>query len=150
MTKRFVFLLASVLMTAFVWAEDMISIHRVSQQEVQQVASAIGKMTFDDGQLTVISLEGTVLYTAPISQEISIVINENNAKIGEEEFEIITSVENLFQNAALDPNATYRFFSVNGNLMTITAGNGVKAAMSALPGGMYILVGNNTILKIRK
>lgn len=141
--RKFTFVML-VLVSISLWAQDVVTIHRVSHQEMAEVASKLGKMTFDNGQITLYSTEGDVLYTAPINDEVVIGINDDNASIGEETFPL----ESLLRN--MDTDSMYRIYTIQGLSVSTVRGDAIGDLLNTLSRGTYILVGKNNIYKIRK
>lgn len=142
--RKITLMFFSLLFCLSVGAESVVTVKRVSHGELSQLVSKLGKMTFDNGQVTVYSLAGEVLYSEPITEETTIVISEDNAKIGEEEF----ALETLIENTSSD--VSFRVYTIDGHFVSNTMVGSLADVIGTLSCGTYILVGQNKIFKIRK
>lgn len=172
MQKKLFFLLG-LLLPAFAVAEPWVSVHRMQQQEMRQVASKLGKMLFSDGNLQVLSVNGDTIAVVPIGDE-GIVIKVGGKSVVLDSLDIpvvddnqptdltcaATATLHIFPNPTSDvfhitglaTGNILRLYTMSGNeVMTTTAtADHITLPVEVLPAGQYVLIVNNQFFKLIK
>lgn len=147
--------------------ESLVYVQSLSQTELMQVASSIGKMTFEDGHLVVYGTNHVQLLSVELTEDCRIIVGDKSVDINGEEFEISTDSKNVKQNfISVYPNPATDNITIegvtNGSPIMLISMNGeiisrkiVKQAVemlnvSTLASGMYLLVINNQVIKLIK
>lgn len=171
--QKKLFIFFGLLLPAFVAAESWVSVHRMQQQEMVQVASRLGKMLLSDGNLQVLSIHGDTIAVVPLGDEgLVIRIGGNSVVLDSLDIPMVddnqpTDLTNTEETTLqIYPNPTTDVFHITGltqgnimRLYTMSGNEVLTIAVSAdhitlpvetLPAGQYVLIVNNQFFKLIK
>ena len=171
--QKNLFVMLGLLLPAFASAESWVSVHRMQQQEMVQVASKLGKMLLSNGNLQVLSIHGDTIAVVPIGDEgVTIKIGGKSVVLDSLDIPVVddnqptdltnaaTTTLHIYPNPTTDmfhitglaKGSILRLYTMSGNeVMTATATeDAIILPVEALPAGQYVLIVNNQFFKLIK
>lgn len=166
-------LLFGLLLTIYAQAETLVSVHRMQQKDIVQVASVLGKMTMHDGNLQVISIDGDTIAVLPLEDEIVIRIGVKSMIVDSLDIPVVeddstsTAIANMGNTeVCIYPNPTTDILYLTGlnvgdvlRLYTMTGTevetikimeSAISLPVTSLPVGQYILIVGNQFFNLIK
>ncbi len=139
-------------------AQARITVQLMNKQELINTVGTLGKMVFEEDKILIYDVDDNLITETDLTENLSIEVDTETSTItvssgeGQEDvFDITMGIEDLrIHNIPM--GSTIRVYTMNGILLqqVVTTGESEIIPMQNMPSGTYILLINNTCLKILK